>query len=142
MKLHLGLSSGHHSLFGLPAEAGEPVDVPLEKLDDVLASHPAVDLLKIDAEGAELEIVEGALRTIERSPEIALIVEFGPSHLQRSGHSTREWLEKFTKPGLAHKAIDDVTGALQDRTVEQLEHAESTNLLFARPGSRAWGRAA
>src|SRR4030095_11021197 len=59
--LFLGQTSGHHSLYelpptGLPAQS--PVDVAVLRLDDVLGRTAKVDLLKIDAEGAELEVLE------------------------------------------------------------------------------------
>jgi FkbM family methyltransferase len=143
-RLHLGASSSYHSLFPLAATSGfttEMVEVPLMKLDDVLGSRATVDVIKIDAEGAELEILDGATAVLERSPEIALVVEFGPSHLRRAGQSSSDWFARFARFGLEFRAIDDATGALKVRTVAQLDAAESTNLLFARPGARAWRRA-
>jgi FkbM family methyltransferase len=141
-ELHLGLSSGHHSLF--PVGEGPEVErtqVSLVKLDDALASRATVDVIKIDAEGAELEVVEGARALIERSPEIALVVEFGPSHLRRTGRPANEWFEQFARLGLKYRAIQPVTGALEDRSVEQLDSLVSANLLFARPQARAWRKA-
>ena len=146
-ELHLGLSSGHHSLFpverpsGSQAAGTEGTEVSLVKLDDVLASREKLDVIKIDAEGAELEVLEGATAVIERSPQIALVVEFGPSHLRRARRSTSDWFGQFAKRGLKYRAIHELTGALEDRTPEQLERAVSTNLLFARAEARAWRKA-
>src|SRR5262249_967976 len=82
-QLFIGATSGHHSLFALepsPNNAQGPVEVPLVRLDSVIAAGQRIDLMKIDAEGAELEVIEGAVSLIADNPEIALIVEFGPSH--------------------------------------------------------------
>ena len=142
--LFLGATCGHHSLFPLdPASvpAREQVAVETVTLDGTLPTDLKVDLLKIDAEGAELEIVEGARDVIDRHSDIALIVEFGPSHLKRAGHSTRDWLGRFAAHGLAFRAIHPETGALEERTPDALEKEFSTNLFFAREGSKAWGKA-
>lgn len=142
--LHLGSTSGHHSLYPLPSSglpAMAPVEVPLMRIDDVVGHDIKVDLIKIDVEGAELEVVEGAASAIARNPEIALIVEFGISHLRRTEHMTADWLRQFHDLGLTYNAIDPETGAISEISLSELESSFSTNLLFSRPGSTVWTRA-
>jgi hypothetical protein len=111
------------------------------RLDDVLPAGTRVDLLKIDVEGAELEVLEGAQRTITENPHAAIIVEFGISHVQRTGHSTTEWLARFASLGLDFKAIHPDSGALMDWSPADLEKVLSINLFFARPSVPIWARA-
>ncbi len=142
--LFLGATSGHHSLYPLPSSAPfptTPVEVPLVRIDDVIGQGPKVDLMKIDVEGAELETIEGAAQVIAGNPEIALIVEFGISHLRRSNHTPAEWLGHFEQMGLAYNAIDPDSGALRDISTPELESSFSVNLFFARTGSATWRRA-
>ena len=143
-QLFLGATSGHHSLFPLdtPGDlSSKPVDVPLVRLDGVIFEGQKVDLLKIDVEGAELEVLDSGTSVIMGNPDVALIVEFGPSHLKRTGHSTQQWLEAFTRFELRHQVINSDTGALEDWSLEQLENTESVNLFFARENSQAWVKA-
>lgn len=143
MPLFLGTTSGHHSLHPLDDSAfsvAEPIDVPVVRIDDVIDGRP-VDLVKIDVEGAELDAIAGAESTIQNNPDIAVIVEFGISHLRRTGITTATWLKAFEDFGLRYEAIDPTTGGLLDWSPEQLETVESVNLLFARPESPAWDRA-
>lgn len=142
--LYLGKTSGHHSLY--PLESGQEseqktVQVALVTLSDVVSPHERVDLIKIDVEGAELDVLESARPLIEANPELALIVEFGPSHLMRTGCDVADWFAAFSALGLTYQAIDPVSGALRPASQEQLETVESTNLLFARPDSPVWTRA-
>jgi FkbM family methyltransferase len=142
-RLHIGAASGHHSLFPLdriPFEALAPVEVPVVRLDDILQSGQRVDLLKIDVEGAELQVVEGAASLIRDNPDIALIVEFGPSHLQRAGYTVDQWLEQFRGMGLVYRGINQISGDLEFLLPEALREVESVNLFFAREGSSAWAR--
>jgi FkbM family methyltransferase len=140
-KLFLGASSGHHSLFPLDTPSGlsaKTVEVPLVRLDGIIHTGQKVNLIKIDVEGAELEVLDSAVSVIKHNPDIALIVEFGPSHLKRTGHSTEQWLSAFTGLGLIYRAINPDTGLLEDWSLDQLENTDSINLFFAHAGSQAW----
>lgn len=139
--LFLGATSGHHSIFELEVPKGYPkhqIRVPVVTLDSALPTGQAVNLLKIDAEGAELNIIEGARLLQSNNPDIAMIVELGSSHLTRIGHSLERWLGAFSALGFVYRAINPDTGALENTSVEELALIESSNLFFARPGSGAW----
>lgn len=141
--LYLGETSGHHSLFELEGsqESSKPaVEVLLLRLDETIQATSKVDLLKIDVEGAELEVLESAKTLIENNKDIALIVEFGPSHLKRTGHTPEKWLAEFEQLGLVYQAIHPTTGVLESWTIEQLRTVDSINLFWSRPDSNAWGR--
>lgn len=146
--LFLGGSSGHHSLYDL-GRRGDAVSrtgagsvpVTTRRLDQMLDPALSVSVIKIDVEGAELQVIEGASATLAANPDVALIVEFGPSHLRRIGQTTVEWLAVFAQLGLRHLAVEPMDGTLRHVSHAELEAAESTNLLFARPHSTAWQRA-
>jgi FkbM family methyltransferase len=143
--LFLGETSGHHSLLPLTTSdslSSRAVTVPTIRLCDVIGSNEVVTLLKIDVEGAELDVLEGSKPVIQNNPDIALIVEFGPSHLSRHGYETQHWLSAFADLGLAYRAINEQTGKLQEWPIRQLEAAESVNLFFSRPNSKAWAKVA
>jgi FkbM family methyltransferase len=139
-KLHLGRTSGHHSLYplddGWMGRRSCEIEVEVATLDLVLASEPYIDLIKIDAEGAELEVLEGASQIIKRSPDLAIIAEFGPSHLERIGVSIENWLAHFSNLGFTWFVVNDVTGELEEWTKDRLSNVVSANLLFVRHGSR------
>lgn len=141
--LYLGETSGHHSLFSLDgneATHAKQVEVRLLRLDDVIPSNLKIDLLKIDAEGAELDVIQSALSTIKRNSDIAIIVEFGPSHLRRTGMQPIYWLSVFEKLGLEYRVINSLTGKLEVWEIADLISCDSANLLFSRIGSSAWAR--
>lgn len=145
--LYLGKSSGHHSLYELDAEDASShstdetsVEVATVRLDDVIGPGRLVSMIKIDAEGAELAVLDSASATIAANPDIALIVEFGPSHLARNGQNGSDWLGRFTAMGLIYRAIDPASGALETWNMARLEACDSINLLFARPGAPVWNR--
>lgn len=142
-KLFLGSTSGHHSLFVLKESTDgiQPsVDVPLVRLDDVIALHQKIDLIKINAEGAELEVMEGAAELFARSPDIMLIIEFGTSHIRRTGCQAEEWLQFFWGLGLDSRVINHHSGVIEKWSMDALLNVESVNLLFARQNSAVWSR--
>lgn len=143
--LYLGKSSGHHSLYALASDdatgtATATVEVNTMRLDDAIQPGQAVNLIKIDAEGAELAVLDSAAGTIAANPDIALIVEFGPSHLVRNGQDGRDWLAHFAAMGLTYRVIDPDRGTLDTWDLERLLAIDSVNLLFARPEAPIWAR--
>jgi len=133
-KLYLGPTSGHHSLhkFQDDASLGRSVMIEVTTLDASLGDVGAVDLLKIDVEGAELEVLAGARAVIARSPAIQIIAELGLSHLARTGLTVDAWLSAFSDLGFTARVIDPLTGQLTPFVPGEVVHVASANLLFSR----------
>src|SRR5262249_26451646 len=74
------------------APPGPSVRVRATTLDAYVRSHRLrrVDLVKIDVEGAELEVLAGAARTLDANPEIVLVVEFLRENARRFGHTVED----------------------------------------------------
>jgi FkbM family methyltransferase len=145
LPLFLGATSGHHSLLPVEGPSGAataPVDVPLVTLDDLIGESREVALVKIDVEGAELEVLDGARRVVRSNPAIGVIVEFAPSHVARAGRSIDEWFGAFHSLDLVHREIDPDTGELRSCSIDDLRHVKTANLLFGRPDAALWRRAA
>jgi FkbM family methyltransferase len=129
---------GHSSLFELPAEEKpRKVKVKVVRLDDIVPAGTALDLVKIDVEGAELEVLAGMERILDESPEIALIAEYGPSHLARVGIRPADWLRAFEAKGFETFAVNEGERRCYAVGLEHLEGVESVNLVFVRKGGRA-----
>jgi FkbM family methyltransferase len=137
-KLHLGATSGHHSLYELENPSFTPttsVDISTITLDEFLPKGQTAKLLKIDAEGAEIDVVKGARELLAANPQMFLIVELGLSHLKRNSINLESWLGHFAHLGLVFSVINERTGELEEWPVERLTHTESVNLLFHRPAA-------
>lgn len=140
-QLFLGAASGHHSIFPLDDSTGmdmPPVEVPLVRLCDIIPATQSVQLLKIDVEGAELQVLESATSVIENNPDLAIIVEFGPAHLARTGVTPADWFRAFARYDMQYRAINAMTGALEKWELNQLLACDSVNLLFSREDSIVW----
>jgi len=73
MRLFVGAKSGHHSLVR-NQELGS-IAISTRKLDDILAEQKIskVDLIKIDVEGAEIQVLEGANKLLaQQSPKLLI----------------------------------------------------------------------
>ncbi len=66
--------------------------IPITTLDEDLANIDKIALLKIDCEGFEYQILQGAQQLLKRHRPL-LFVEVHPEQLVQFGHSTRELLE-------------------------------------------------
>lgn len=139
---HVARTIGHSSLYSLGAEdlVREEVEVEVRALDSVIGSTESVDFMKIDVEGAELDVIRGAKRVLENSPQCSIIAECGPSHLRRIGVSTADWFEEFSVHGFKPFAITEPFGRLNGLTVDWVEAQESVNVLFLKPQGAAHGK--
>lgn len=59
----------------------QTMQVEAVRIDDMIAPGERIDFIKIDAEGAELHVLQGAERVLRENAEIKLVVEHSPSML-------------------------------------------------------------
>jgi FkbM family methyltransferase len=84
------------------------IQVPATSLDEFCAREGIEpDLIKIDVEGAELDVLRGARRTIaRRGPALALFVELHPSTWPRAGVTRADVEAELRAQGLGVERID------------------------------------
>ena len=134
---------GHSSLYDLPEDerGGErAVQVEVVRLDDAVPPGEPLDVVKIDVEGAELDVVRGMGRLLEENADIAVLAEYGPSHLRRVGIAPADWFGAFAAHGLEPHLIGEPDGVARPTDAEALAGVESANLVFVRPGGAAEAR--
>lgn len=108
--LYVG-EAAHAAYAGLNAEADDdtPVGVETITIDSLLEregiSH--VDFLKIDVEGAELDVIAGARASVAHGALPLLMVEFSERNLQRSGKSTQALYDALIELGYTVCRFDD-----------------------------------
>ncbi len=137
LTFHVSPIIGHSSLYALPPEEGAAtaVKVQVRPLDEVIEGP--LDVVKIDVEGAELDVLAGMPRLLADNPDLALIVEYGPSHLARVGVAQDAWFAAFADAGFVAYAIDEATGTCRPTSQAALADAVSVNLAFVQPGGAA-----
>jgi FkbM family methyltransferase len=135
--LHCHPVSGLNSLFSYPDRATKQVSVAVAPLDALVPTGTSVDLVKIDAEGAELDILKGMRRILEEAHDIAVVLEFSATHFQRAGVSPSELISFMERFGLVPQRIDDWTGQLEPFDLTRVLALPAANVLFHRvtPGS-------
>jgi FkbM family methyltransferase len=85
-----------------PPAVGEPtrpVRVSVRRLDDVLAERGVkhVDFIKLDAEGGELAVLEGAKRLLQTAPRPAILAEVEDVRTQPWGYAAREIMQLLAR---------------------------------------------
>jgi FkbM family methyltransferase len=111
----VGAESGRGRLWRAPSNRGDhhafatngrdAVDVDVVALDDVI--DEPVDLVKIDVQGYEGYVLAGMRRLIERSPQLAMLVEFCPALLVGAGTAPGEFIDEIRGYGFSLYEIDD-----------------------------------
>lgn len=111
-----------NSFFAHPlAAAVERRQVPIVPLDQLVP--PPVDLVKIDVEGAELEVLAGMKGLLAASPGAALVVEWNPACLRAAGHPPEELPATLVELGFAVTVLDEEGGQPQDLSTFLATHS-------------------
>ena len=120
---HLGNRKGH--LFR------RAITTQVVRLDDFLPQL-AVDFIKIDVQGWELEVLRGMPRILNENANVRIYFEFWPLGYRRANSSHRELIAFLREANF--RIFDPVTAAeLGDDAIERLDRAGGyTNLLAAR----------
>jgi FkbM family methyltransferase len=79
------------------------VHAPAITLDRLCADWPRLDLVKIDAEGAETLVWEGMQKTLRRFPHAVVVLEL---HLQRDPPQTVGFLHEIERAGYLLRSIN------------------------------------
>ena len=76
----------------------ETIDVQVMTLDEYVQDMK-VDILKIDVQGAEMMVINGALQTIMNNRDLQIIVEFWPIGLSSNGIKPMQFLKNLENLG-------------------------------------------
>ena len=109
LTLSAGNLGGHH--LKNSGEHGEDVAVSMVTLDEFLLDEPRpINVIKMDAEGAEMGILEGMKGVLEANPDLILFTEFSPRAIQAAGHEPENFLRALMEAGF-HLGILDQRNA-------------------------------
>src|SRR5262249_27281110 len=130
---------GHDSLNQpLDEEAKAEFQVRTACLDDLLQGARRVDVVRIDAGGAELDVLEGMKQVLATHRDIVLIVEYRVPQRQRTGITPVEWFDRFFAHGFDLFAFNEQTGVWRQIVEEHAVKLPSTMAAFVRPGTSQW----
>ncbi|QXT41200.1 FkbM family methyltransferase [Gymnodinialimonas ceratoperidinii] len=115
--------TGDSSLFD-PGRATQTLEVPARRLDTLAAEgieSSSVRLIKLEAEGAEPEIIDGAVHTLRRTDYVT--VDMGPERGLSQANTVAEVVRKLTRIGF------ELTSFSTKRTVGLFENIRRTKEL-------------
>jgi len=116
IKLFLSeLDNGSHSINEAGARGvAATLSVKTTTLDAFLEGEgwPAVNLLKIDVEGAELMVLEGMKHFGQKSDGIKLVIEYCPFLIKAAGAQPLDLLQKIISMGFQIRFVDEKNGGM------------------------------
>ena len=124
-----GYSGLRRRSYDRPHEEVEVIQVATERLDDVLPSGFQVRLMKVDVEGAELQVFQGAIRTLKTSkPHV--IFEHGLGGADHYGTTPQMIFELLVEEcGLRLFRLDGTKTLTLDEFVATYESNSAWNFL-------------
>ncbi|MDQ7033305.1 MAG: FkbM family methyltransferase [Anaerolineae bacterium] len=94
----------------------------------------SVDVVKMDIEGAELGALRGMARTIENSPNLALVMEYNPLGLEAFDCDPLAALQEVRDMGFTKMSVIETDASLTDYTSDTEGMADLTHRLMQNMG--------
>jgi FkbM family methyltransferase len=118
--------------FDAKADRQTIIEVETVALDRVIPKDRRVDVVKIDAEGAEPAVIRGMQRILEDNPDVLIFMEFAPEHIRRSGESAEALIYQLSGLGFRFYSIRDFEAAFDALQPDEMLGKDSANLLISR----------
>jgi FkbM family methyltransferase len=100
---------------------GHSIEVEMVSMDEFFENgHQKVDVVKIDAEGAEINILNGATAVLQKNPDLVLFAEFNPKLLEAAGQHPERYIQVIASHGFTIYAVDDIAGSTTQLAVDQM----------------------
>ena len=105
-----------------PDGRDDVIQVPVRTIDEIARNVVSVDLMKIDVEGYERFVLNGARQLIERSPGVRIIMEWSKGQLGMTGTSSEAMTAMFSELGLVACRLP---GSLRNFSIADIRIADS-----------------
>lgn len=137
-KLYIGKKSGWHTLISSQKNRNsDTIDVKVRTLDSYLKEISfcePIDMIKIDVEGAELQVLRGAYQTLFRNKSLTLLIDIHPTlgvdpkevcyYLVKNGFSIFYEKSPFLFPVTCYKQLTSIVAIKSEeiRTKGDFDH--------------------
>jgi len=123
------------------ARLREKITIGMRTLDSILkeAEVPSVTAIKVDVEGHEFAVLRGLHESLQRSPEVVLMIEINAKNLNEERRTALESvLSDLYQEGFIGRIVDSQSEGLRLLSDPSEAAAQtSVNLFLVRSGSRA-----
>ena len=125
--------SGGGSLMNLHPEEGLPSEfsVSVEKLDNLSAKTSGADLVKIDVEGAEFQLIQGAIQTL-KATRPTIVIELLRKWMNPFGTTPQDVIDLLSN-------LEYICFAVGETSIEQVTKIDAstveTNFIFCHKGN-------
>lgn len=121
LEIHISnVSIGHHSAAQKSGQNGKTIKVEMVSVDDFVKSkNKKPDLIKVDVEGYDFAVFEGAKETMSKlSP--TFFAEYAPGMMKQCGHEPKKFLNHLFKYSDNIYLIDEKSEKLKKVTKAEL----------------------
>ncbi len=119
-KLYISADAGSHVLYDENC-GKETREVNTISLDEYFKDFKGeINFIKVDADGSEGRILEGAKELISKNNNIKLLIEFAPTRLIPTFGNPKIFIKKIKAMGFKIRCINELTGNIENGDYEHL----------------------
>ena len=125
------LNVDHHTYES--GDGRERINVPVTSLDDYFPAGKRVDLIKLDVQGYELSVLQGAERVLKENRDIKLLMEFWPYGLRQASTDPNDILKFAHLHGFVVTPIPASAQLVETAASGAFDETQYCNILLTRP---------
>lgn len=113
------LAAASFSEKNMPVQKSGFEEVDKIRLDDFFNQGTHIDFMKIDVQGAEGLLVDGAKNLLKKN-DLKILIEFWPTGLKNLGTEPMQFLEKLKNFGFNIQCVDELESKVYSVTPEEI----------------------
>lgn len=94
-------------------------EVDVISLDDYFKDKK-INFIKIDVQGADVLVIQGAKGIMSNNPNILIVSEFSTMNFRKMNTDPKEYLDELSKMGFVFYNIDDKNQSIDKLSIESI----------------------
>lgn len=125
-------NTGDHRIYEERNDKRKSIPIRTVRVDECIPDGLAVDLVKIDVQGAEAKVLRGMSKILAGNRDLTMLIEFSMPDIRTAGDDPNECVFSLARAGFSFRYINEEEEKLEPMTPDEVLAFGSGNFLVER----------